>query len=208
MAALATVVFQTLDSKHDQDGQPPPALVVEVKKQDGLVRAFYGQKMEDPDTSVLCTEWSSLEAAQVYSSSSSPPLAVSLGIVMRETKAFKLGTASSSFLSGVDAGRVFEAPCTEVFTAFDAEPGFMGNCERFLAMVDGARPDGYLGGALGAVEEEEDGGKKMVGMVIGWTSKEAHLEAKGKPGAIQDNIHELRTLRRAVDLFHVGFKQL
>lgn len=26
--------------------------------------------------------------------------------------------------------------------------------------------------------------------------------------AIQDNIHELRTLRRAVDLFHVRFKQL
>jgi hypothetical protein len=24
--------------------------------------------------------------------------------------------------------------------------------------------------------------------------------------AIQDNIHELRTLRRAVDLFHVEFK--
>jgi hypothetical protein len=26
--------------------------------------------------------------------------------------------------------------------------------------------------------------------------------------AIQDNIHELRTLRRAVDLFHVEFKAL
>lgn len=55
MATLAIVVFQTLDSKHDQDGQPPAALVAEIKKQDGLVQAFYGPKMEDAGTSVLCT---------------------------------------------------------------------------------------------------------------------------------------------------------
>ncbi|KXX77040.1 hypothetical protein MMYC01_206106 [Madurella mycetomatis] len=207
MATLAIVVFQTLDSKHDQDGQPPPALVAEIKKQDGLVRAFYGQKMEDADTSVLCTEWTSREAAQTYSASS-PSISSSLGLVMKETAVLKLGTASSSFLSGADAAGLFAAPCTEVFTAFGSEPGFLGNCARFLTKVEGTRPEGYLGGALATAAVEDDGGEKVVRLVIGWTSKEAHLEAKGKPGAIQDNIHELRTLRKAVDLFHVGFKQL
>lgn len=137
------------------------------------------------------------------------------------------------------------APCTEVFTAFGAEDGFMGNVWRFVSALDVRPPEGYEGAAVGeGIQvglDEDRGGEAVVRMVIGWVSREAHLEAKGKPGgeycvtplsyrlcvrlgrgdddanhgvcvcacaAIQDNIHELRTLRRAVELFHVTFKEI
>lgn len=64
MAVPTIVVFQTLNANHGQEkggeksdaGLPPPALnVAELKKHDGLVRARYGPKMEDPAVGVLCT---------------------------------------------------------------------------------------------------------------------------------------------------------
>jgi hypothetical protein len=55
MATKAIVVLQTLASKNSQDEPVSAAAVAEVKKQDGFVRAFVGQKLEDPDTSVFCT---------------------------------------------------------------------------------------------------------------------------------------------------------
>jgi hypothetical protein len=38
-----------------------------------------------------------------------------------------------------------------------------------------------VGVGVGVAGEEVDG-EKVVRMVIGWTSREAHLEAKGRPG--------------------------
>lgn len=55
MTRSPAVVFQALALKEGQDQQPPAALVEDIKKQDGFQRAFFGRKMEDPDTGVLCT---------------------------------------------------------------------------------------------------------------------------------------------------------
>jgi hypothetical protein len=83
---------------------------------------------------------------------------------------------------------VLRAPCTEVFTAFGVEEGFAENVRRFVGAVDGQPPEGYRGAAFGEGvgledgNENGDGEEKAVRMVIGWTSREAHLEAKGKPG--------------------------
>jgi hypothetical protein len=79
---------------------------------------------------------------------------------------------------------VLDAPCTEVFTGFGAEEGFAANVESFVSSVDANPPEAYRGAASG---ESLGGSEKVVRMVIGWTSREAHLEAKEKPGG------ELRT---------------
>ncbi|KAK4128205.1 hypothetical protein N657DRAFT_638629 [Parathielavia appendiculata] len=195
----SVVVFQALS----QTQAPSAAVLEELKQQSGFQRAFFGVKMEEPETGILCTEWSSVAKAArgLYCSSS-------LGA--HETLAFAVPQAWSSVLSG---------PCTEVFTAFGAEDGFVENVRRFVGAVDDNPPEGYRGAAVGEGVGLTDGdgngngnrggeNEKLVRMVIGWTSREAHLEAKGQPGAIQDNIHELRVLRKAIDLFHVKFKAL
>ncbi|KAK4171470.1 hypothetical protein QBC36DRAFT_339894 [Triangularia setosa] len=119
--------------------------------------------------------------------------------------------AKGTFAYSFDVA-VLKAPCTEVFTAFGAEDGFEEQVGRFVTAVKGDMPEGYKGADYGGevkVDGEGGGnGEKSVRMVIGWVSKEAHVEAKGKPGAIQENIGELRTKRRGVDLFHVNFKEL
>ncbi|KAL2020884.1 hypothetical protein VTK56DRAFT_7875 [Thermocarpiscus australiensis] len=194
MASQVVVVFQALAF------EPPATLVADLEKQDGYRRAFFGQKMEDPETGILCTEWSSSEAALRYRSS---PLASSLEA--KETLAFAL----SSERAPRGGSAVFEAPCTEVFTAFGVEEGFADNVGRFVEKVDAEAPVGYKGAAYGeGVRAEGDDGEEVVRVLIGWTSKEAHFEAKERPGVLRDNIHELRTLRRTVDLFHVAFKEL
>ncbi|KAG7292388.1 hypothetical protein NEMBOFW57_002423 [Staphylotrichum longicolle] len=191
------IVFQTLDQPH----QPPAPALEELKKQDGLVRAFYGVKMEDPQAGVLCTEWSSRDAAARGGAK------VQTQVKVNETLGFDASPSASAAWE-----RALMAPCTEVFTAFGAEDGFVGNVWRFVSALDVRPPEGYEGAAVGegiqvGLDDDKEG-EVVVRMVIGWVSREAHLEAKGKPGAIQDNIHELRTLRRAVELFHVPLKEI
>ncbi|KAL2122694.1 hypothetical protein VTJ04DRAFT_3149 [Mycothermus thermophilus] len=198
MATSPTVVFQALAG-----GQQPPSAVVDaLKQQAGFQRAFFGVKMEDPDTGILATEWSNLEAARSYSASQTAAT-----LAAKEILGFVAAGEESK-----DVLAVVSAPCTEIFTAFGAEEGFVANVGRFVAAVDANQPEGYKGGSFAeSVDlslESTTQQDKVVRMLIGWTSREAHIEAKAKPGAIQDNIELLRVLRKSVDLFHVEFKQL
>lgn len=74
---------------------------------------------------------------------------------------------------------------TEVFTGYGAEAGFEDRVREFAARVGGEAPAGYRGCAVGPVEVEGEGegrGGPAVGLVVGWDSREAHLEAKGRAG--------------------------
>ncbi|KAK4250824.1 hypothetical protein C7999DRAFT_28653 [Corynascus novoguineensis] len=191
MAASPVVVFQTIGQS-----QPPAATTLdEIKKQDGFRRALFGVKLEDPETGILYTEWSSTDAAVSYSSS-------------------QLGNAKETFVFAVPQKHAsgwqsaVAAPCTEVFTAYGAEDGFLGNLDQFLDAVNANAPEGFYGGSPGEGVALKEGDEKVVRGVLGWKSREAHFEAKDKPGAIQENIHLLRVMRRAVDLFHVQLREL
>ncbi|KAL1843025.1 hypothetical protein VTJ49DRAFT_3339 [Mycothermus thermophilus] len=218
MAASPIVIFQALAS-----GQQPSGATVEgLKQQDGFRRALFGIKMEDPDTGILCTgefrphlprpfrrilltpfaEWSSLEAARSFSASQT-----ATSLAAKETLGFVAAGGKQQDLLSVTS-----APCTEIFTAFGAEEGFVANVGRFVAAVDANQPEGYKGASyaqsIDLATESSTQQETVLRVLIGWTSREAHIEAKAKPGAIQDNIHELRALRKSVDLFHVEFKEL
>ncbi|SPQ18871.1 431b65df-f055-47f0-b2f0-fa0f1d8c0597 [Thermothielavioides terrestris] len=205
MAAPPVIVFQVLGQ------QLPGEVCDEIKKQEGFQRACFGRKMEDPDTGILCTEWSTLEAALAYRSSQ---LASSLAAAAAAPGGGGGGGDKAGTLVLSAPGpwaAVLRAPCTEVFTAFGVEDGFGANAAEFMRSLDGNPPEGYKGAAFGESLADADvdvAGERTARMVLGWTSREAHLEAKAKPGAIQDNIHLVRTLRKAVDLFHVQFKEL
>lgn len=56
-----------------------------------------------------------------------------------------------------------------------------------MSAVDTSPAEGYKGAAFGSgvVQRRKEGDvdeEQVVRLVIGWTSREAHLEAKGKPG--------------------------
>ncbi|KAK0729362.1 hypothetical protein B0T21DRAFT_385435 [Apiosordaria backusii] len=193
MSSSSTVtIFQALNAESlDTEKHLPGDVVTKIKSQSGFQQGFFGHKLEDTDTWVLATEWSSPSAAKDYITS------ISDHVRAKETLAYSFDTA------------VLKAPCTEVFTAFGTEEGFDEQVGRFVAAIEGNKPEGYKGAAFGAdVKVDGNGEERSVRMVIGWVSKEAHVEAKGKPGAIQEHIGELRTKRKAVDLFHVNFKEL
>ncbi|KAK4195174.1 hypothetical protein QBC40DRAFT_316912 [Triangularia verruculosa] len=191
-SSSSVTVFQTLYvGSLDIEKQFLGDVVTKLKSQSGFQQGFLGSKLEDPETWVLASEWSSASTAREY-------IASVQDLEAKEISAFSLDTG------------VLKAPCTEVFTAFGTEEGFEEQVGRFVTAVDENKPEGYKGADYGGEVKVVDGeeGEKSVRMVIGWVSKEAHVEAKGKPGAIQENIGELRTKREGVDLFHVNFKEL
>jgi hypothetical protein len=54
MATPSIVVFQVLGQKQN----PSETVLEELRQQSGFQGAFFGVKMEDPETGVLCTgEW-------------------------------------------------------------------------------------------------------------------------------------------------------
>jgi hypothetical protein len=75
-----------------------------------------------------------------------------------------------------------DAPCTEVFTAYGAEPAFPAAVGSFAEKVAAQPPEGYRGGAVcDSVDDVKDQGR-IVKLIVGWESREVHLQAKGKPG--------------------------
>jgi len=76
-------------------------------------------------------------------------------------------------------GQVLTAPCTEVFTAYDAQDGFEDNLARFVEKLAADSPKGYFGSMIlrGLGEKE-----KTFRMLLGWENVEAHLEAKAVVG--------------------------
>ncbi|KAL1884238.1 hypothetical protein VTK73DRAFT_3222 [Phialemonium thermophilum] len=172
--------------------------ILAIKRAEGSQSVFFGRQLEDPRVGVLAVVWSSVEAAASLTLQS-------YGTTGR--KVLPLAPRSGAVAS-------LQAGATEVFTGYGVEPGFEANVRDFAKKLDAESPPGYHGGAVGAAvalgRREEgysaDDGEE-VKLVIGWDSKEAHLRAKDEPGAIKDNIHLLRTLRKKVDMWHVNFEE-
>lgn len=118
------------------------------------------------------TEWSTAAAALTYRSSQ---LASSLAAAGKENETLVFNAPG-------DWAAVLAAPCTEVFTSFGVEEGFAANAVQFTSSLDANPPEGYKGAAFGEGIVGGEGQDRTARMVLGWTSREAHYEAKGKPG--------------------------
>ncbi|KAK4452997.1 hypothetical protein QBC34DRAFT_397631 [Podospora aff. communis PSN243] len=192
MSQPTVAVFDVLRMAEDT----PKHGLFAIKTLPGHQKLFFGIKKEDPNSGVFCSLWTSLEDAQYYVSKSILPN--------------KVSTLLFEFDVNCDPLVPLMAPCTEGFTGFGAEEGFEGNVKRFLEAVDGERVSlkGYYGGVVGVGVGKDEGGG-IVRLLLGWESVEAHGEAKAvEEGVILRNIHELRSLRREVELFHVEFREV
>jgi quinol monooxygenase YgiN len=140
---------------------------------------YWGQALEDPEKYVVATHWSSSEALEAFASSDA--LAGLAGVATGGS----VITAHVSLEGSPE--KALDVPCTEVLTAYGVEPAFIGQCRDFIVKLDAGKLAGYHGYGLGEVHQDiakDSAGEKgpAVILIIGWDSKEAHLEAKAKPG--------------------------
>ncbi|CAI4216758.1 unnamed protein product [Parascedosporium putredinis] len=163
-----------------------------IRQNPGVKSIYWGKALEDPEKNVVVTQWSSREALDAFASSDA--LAALAGVA-----AGGAVTAAHLSLEGT-LETALDVPCTEFVTAYGVEPTFIGRCREFITKVDASHLEGYHGYAFGEVDQhiaKDAKGQKApaVILIVGWDSKEAHIEAKAKPGPIGENIHLIRTAR-------------
>ncbi|KAB5580814.1 hypothetical protein GE09DRAFT_1083753 [Coniochaeta sp. 2T2.1] len=214
MSSTAVVQFTLLklkpDAHLDEVGSPGGDALLDVisvvKKADKNNRAFFGHQLENPDIGVLVFVYPSLEASKVFTPSSSPKL--SSFSTSASLRTFKFSPADSLL-------PVFTAGTTEVATGYGAEPGYEKNMRGFNDVIISDLKDregsGFHGSVVGVstedISKEERGDKgPAVTLVVGWDSKEKHMEGK-ELGSIPDKIGLIRVLRREMDMWHVIFKE-
>jgi heme-degrading monooxygenase HmoA len=176
--------FNTLSFK--PDAAPDSAgtwtkLLKTLSSVPGVEAVYSGPKLEDPQSTVLVIQWASNTALTTFLSS----------------EGFKSWYETYTSLIEVDNPvhvvlgdrwqLPLDSPTTEVFTAYGAEPPFIGNMAEFYEKVASVPMDGFHSAAYGPTKQEiakVKGGDKApaVMLVVGWDSKEAHLAAKAKEG--------------------------
>ncbi|TDZ25856.1 hypothetical protein Cob_v000965 [Colletotrichum orbiculare MAFF 240422] len=212
MSAVTEFITLTL-----RNPSSSPSAITDVlsalKPVPGVISLHTGRQLENPSVQVVVITWASPEAFTSFAASSSyTPWFASL-------KALAAPSPAPVFYKvpfTPDPAAVLAAPCTEVFIAYGAEPGFVGQTEDFARGLGGAPGPvpGFHGHAYGEVSTPlgfgADGDQQgpAVTLLLGWDSKEAHMEAKGKPGPISDNIHLLRTGRKDIAMYHVNLEQV
>jgi len=150
-----------------------------LKSAPGLLAMYLGAQIESPDTQVLVLHWASADAYTAAADNED------------EDDAAKYTFSAQVPVKRGSPAAALAAPCTEVMTGYGVEKEtFMGQCTEFMAKVDAGvgMTDGYHGYALGGETlsdiqkgREGESGKGVV-LLLGWDSKEAHVQAKAKPG--------------------------
>ncbi|KAK1976103.1 hypothetical protein LZ30DRAFT_735578 [Colletotrichum cereale] len=216
---MATPVteFVVLTLKNHKTSSEPPAawsdVIGTLKSAPGVNAVYTGTQIEDPSKTVLVVEWASPAAFSDFAASESyTPWFASLKAVSAHVSPDSPGVARPlfykvTFTADSDLAAVLDAPCTEVFVAYGVDDSFVGRTAEFAkGLAQGEAPvEGFHGHAYGAistplaVEGSEDGEKgPAVTLLLGWDSKQAHLDAKAKAGPLSDNIHLLRSGRKGI----------
>jgi hypothetical protein len=163
---------QILDFRTFPSSTTPPFEI--FKSAPDLLAMYLGPQIESPENQTLVLHWASQEAYAAAATEDRSAYTSSVQVPVKH------GNPSAAL----------QAPCTEVMTAYGVEDAFLGQVVEFMAKVDGGvgKEDGYHGYAIGGetlgdIQKGPEGEKgKGVVLILGWDSKEAHVQAKGKPG--------------------------
>ncbi|TQN72528.1 hypothetical protein CSHISOI_02949 [Colletotrichum shisoi] len=223
---ITEFIILTLKNHATSPSQPPAAwsdVTDTLKSVPGVDAVYTGTQIEDPSKTVLVVQWASPDAFSAFAASESyMPWFASLKAVSARASPDSPGTAPPlfykvPFTADSDPAAVLGAPCTEVFVAYGVDDSFAGRTADFVkGLADGrASVEGFHGHAYGeistplALEGSGDGERgPAVTLLLGWDSKQAHLEAKARPGPISNNIDLLRTGRKGISMYHVNLKRL
>ncbi|OTA02774.1 hypothetical protein A9Z42_0032190 [Trichoderma parareesei] len=202
---------------------PPPTLISSLKllsSAPGLIAIYFGPHIESPTTYTTVTRWSSQASRDAFFNVRSPTWQSSFTASLETLSVFSSSPSSSSSSSsssddsGQDAAIPLGAPCTEIFFSFGADEDYLENrLNPFVKAITSAKLPGLFGGFTAefvpvkcvGVEKPEP---KTVVLMMGWNSKADHEAQKGQGTVIDNNIHLIRSGRKAVSMFHVNFKKL
>ncbi|EFQ26383.1 uncharacterized protein GLRG_01527 [Colletotrichum graminicola M1.001] len=193
--------FIVLTLKNHGNSSGPPAAWSDVtdtlKSTPGVSAVYTGTQNEDPSKTVLVAEWASPAAFSEFAASESyTPWFASLKAVSAHTSPDSPGVAPPlfykvPFTADSNPAVALDAPCTAVFIAYGVNDSFLGQTAEFAKGLTqgGASLEGYHGHAYGAISTplavagSGDGEKgPAVTLLLGWDSKQAHLDAKAKAG--------------------------
>ncbi|KAL0938910.1 uncharacterized protein CTRU02_205520 [Colletotrichum truncatum] len=214
MTKVTEFIVLTLKNPSPEPSAAWADVTATLKSVPGVTALYTGRQLEDPSKTVLVVDWASPDAFSSFAASENyTPWFASLKAIAASDPApvfYKVPFVSDG---ASDPSAVLRAPCTEVFVAYGVEPDFVGKTAEFAGGLSKGTVEGFHGHAYGEVSTPlaygADGERgPAVTLLLGWDSKEAHLEAKGKSGPVSDNIHLLRSGRKDISMYHVNLKQV
>ncbi|KAJ4326570.1 hypothetical protein N0V84_003000 [Fusarium piperis] len=187
----------------------PPAAFSSVTDQlkavPGVESVHLGHPLEKPDHWVLGVRWASRSAHDAFISSSA---ATEWHASLRALLAEHPIVSPAAEYTG-DVGAALAAPITEFCTCWGADESFTeNNMKPFAEACDAGGLSGFHGLAYGQfVQAEHENPSVIPGLasrlLLGWDSKEAHLQHKNVGSVIDDNVYYLLARNKSLEMYHV-----
>jgi heme-degrading monooxygenase HmoA len=213
-----SVVFESLLIKFKpilvEHAESPPAsfssVIDHLKSIPGVESVYLGRPLEKPDYWFLGIRWASRPAYDAFVSGSAATdwhaslRALVTGHPIVSPTAEYTGHAESAL----------HAPITEFCTCWGIDETFTeDNMKPFAVACDEGKLAGLHGLAYGEfVQGEHEDSSVIPGrasrLLMGWDSKEAHLQHKNSGSAIDDNIDYLLARNKSLEIYHVPLKKL
>lgn len=145
----------------------------------GVSCTYLGEQLEHPGTWTWAIRWASAAALDAFLASPS---------FTNWAASFRAVAESYVFWKALVRGNLsgaLNAPCTEVFTAYGTSDDWLdAHMKPFAMNVDAAHLAGHHGSAIGQYDvfmhdTPDTPQGNTVSMLLGWDSKEAHLNQRG-----------------------------
>ncbi|EXA53271.1 hypothetical protein FOQG_07336 [Fusarium oxysporum f. sp. raphani 54005] len=213
-----SVVFESLLIKFKPilvaHPESPPASFSSVtdhlKSIPGVESVYLGRPLEKPDYWVLGIRWASRPAYDAFvSGSAATDWHASLRALLTE---HPIVSPIAEYTGRAELA--LHAPITEFCTCWGADETFTeDNMKPFAVACEEGGLAGLHGLAYGEfVQGEHENPSVIPGrasrLLMGWDSKEAHLQHKNNGSVIDDNVYYLLARNKSLEIYHVPFKTL
>ncbi|KAL5614458.1 hypothetical protein BROUX41_004563 [Berkeleyomyces rouxiae] len=208
--AFEYFIFEFLDAAGSSPDYVPPesftSVVRKVASQpevDGSV-VYLGQYLEQPSTWLMIVPWLSQDAYAAFKSSPRfPPIVKELTGSIKKPTHFMTELAPNAY-------KALNSKCTELLTSYGVDADYIDNGREFLDRMEAYGMDGYYGGAIGKtlepISQTDEDKAQAACCVLGWESKEAHLDNKAKTGnPIIANLSLITGGAKVLVMYHANF---
>lgn len=187
MASQKIIEFSTFTFKpsaQSDPSQPPASLtdtLTQLKSLADVHSIYIGRQIEEPSVWYRVTTWPSTAAREAFDNS--PAFAPWHLAFSSDLDSYQPGVRVRVSDGSANLDAALGAPCTEVFTCYGVDEGFLdGHMKPFADGVEAGKPLGFHGSAYGEFEQEREDKPTgpAVRILLGWDSKEAHLAQRGE----------------------------
>ncbi|KAF4975410.1 hypothetical protein FZEAL_7788 [Fusarium zealandicum] len=212
------VVFESLLLKFKpilvENPDNPPASFSSVtdhlKTIPGVDSIYLGHPIEKPDYWVLGICWASRSSYEDFiASSAATERQASLRALLAE---HPIVSPAAEYTGNAEAA--LRAPITEFCTCWGADETFTNdNTKPFAEACDAGGLAGFHGLAYGEfVQPDHEDASVISGLasrlLLGWDSKEAHMQHKNNGSVIDDNVYYLLERNKSLEMYHVPLQKV